>query len=87
MDRYIGQTVVCVGNIHQTIVDCFVLEAFREYRDNLREHIMSDDSDRPCVAEGNIAGAGLSCILGPFIIFGFQCFLNLFVLHSINVET
>ena len=38
MDRYIGQTVVCVGNIHQTIVDCFVLEAFREYRDDSREH-------------------------------------------------
>ena len=38
MDRYIGQTVVCGGNIHQTIVDCFVLEAFREYRDDLRDH-------------------------------------------------
>ena len=44
MDRYIGQTVVCVGNIHQTIVDCFVLEACREYRDNLRDN-MSDNSD------------------------------------------
>ena len=32
MDRYIGQTVLCVGNIHQTIVDCSVLEASREYQ-------------------------------------------------------
>ena len=38
------------------ILDCFVLEAFREYRDDLRDH-MSDNSDRPCVADDNTAGA------------------------------
>ena len=38
VDHYIGQTVLCVGNINQTIVDCSVLEAFREYRDDLRDH-------------------------------------------------
>ena len=43
VDRCIGQNVLCVGNVHQTIVDCFVLEAFREYRDDLRDHIMSDN--------------------------------------------
>ena len=47
VDRYIGQTVVYVGNIHQTIVDCFVLEAFREYRDNLREHMSDNTQNRP----------------------------------------
>ena len=45
VDRYIGQTVLCVGNIHQTIVDCFVLEALREYRDDLRDH-MSDNTQK-----------------------------------------
>ena len=43
VDRYIGQTFLCVVNIHRTIVDCFVLEAFREYRDDLRDH-MSDNT-------------------------------------------
>ena len=47
MDRYIGQTVVCVGNIHETIVDCFVLEALREYRDESREHMSDDTQNRP----------------------------------------
>ena len=47
MDRYIGQTVLCVGNIHQTIVDCFVLEAFREYRDDLRDHMSDNTQKRP----------------------------------------
>ena len=39
VDRCIGHNLLCVGNVHQTIVDCFVLEAFREYRDDLRDHI------------------------------------------------
>ena len=39
VNRCIGQDVLCVGNVHQTIVDCFVLEAFREYRDDLRDHV------------------------------------------------
>ena len=47
VDRYIGQTVVCVGNIHQTIVDCFVLEAFREYCDDLRDHMSDNTQNRP----------------------------------------
>ena len=33
---------MCGKSVHQTIVDCFVLEAFREYRDDLRDH-MSDN--------------------------------------------
>ena len=39
VDRCIGQKILCVGNVHQTIVDCFVLEAFREYRDDLRDRM------------------------------------------------
>ena len=35
VDRCVGQNVLCVGNVHQTIVDCFVLEAFREYRETI----------------------------------------------------
>ena len=50
VDRYIGQTVLWVGNIHQTIVDCFVLEAFREYRDDLRDH-MSDNTQNRAKSE------------------------------------
>ena len=37
-DRCTGQKVLCAGNVHQTIVDCFVLEAFREHRDDLRDY-------------------------------------------------
>ena len=47
VDRYIGQTVVCVGNIRQIIVDCFVLDAFREYRDDLRDHMSDNNQNRP----------------------------------------
>ena len=48
VDRCIGQTVLCVGNVHQTIAGCFVLEAFREYRDDLRDHNISDNTqNRP----------------------------------------
>ena len=36
-----------VGNIHQTIVDCFVLEAFREYREDLRDHMSDNTQNRP----------------------------------------
>ena len=43
---FIGQNVLCVGNIHQTIVDCFVLEAFREYRDDLRDHMSDNTKNR-----------------------------------------
>ena len=52
VDRYIGQTVLCVGNIHQTIVDCFELEAFREYRDDLRDH-MSDSTQETKIRNKN----------------------------------
>ena len=37
----------CVENINQTIVDCFVLEAFREYRDDLRDHMSDNTQKRP----------------------------------------
>ena len=47
MDRCIGKNVLCVGNVHQTIVDCFVLEAFREYRDDLRDHMSDNTQKRP----------------------------------------
>ena len=47
MDRYIGQAVLCVGNIHQTIVDCSVLEVFREYRDDMRDHMSDNTQNRP----------------------------------------
>ena len=30
-----------------TIVDCFVLEAFREYRDDLRDHMSDNTQNRP----------------------------------------
>ena len=46
MDRCIGQNVLCVGNVRQTIVDCFVLEAFREYRDDLRDHVSENTQNR-----------------------------------------
>ena len=39
--------VLCVGNIHQTIVDCFVLKAFREYRNDLRDHMSDNTQNRP----------------------------------------
>ena len=35
------------GKYHQTIVDCFVLEAFREYRDDLRDHMSDNTQNRP----------------------------------------
>ena len=55
VDRYIGQTVLCVGNIHQTIVDCSVLEAFREYRDDLRDHMSDNTQNRPKSELGKIS--------------------------------
>ena len=45
VDRCIGQNVLYVGNVHQTSVDCFVLQAFREYRDDLRDHV-SDNTQK-----------------------------------------
>ena len=47
VDRCIGQNVLCVGNVRQTIVDCFVLEAFREYCDDLRDHMGDNTQNRP----------------------------------------
>ena len=47
VNRCIGQNVLCVGNVQQTIVDCFVLEAFREYRDDLRDHMSDNTQNRP----------------------------------------
>ena len=47
MNRCIGQNVLCVGNVQQTILDCFVLEAFREYRDDLRDHMSDNTQNRP----------------------------------------
>ena len=47
MNRYIEQNVLCVGNVQLTIVDCFVSEAFREYHDDLRDHISDNTINRP----------------------------------------
>ena len=47
VDRCIGQNVLCVGKVHQTIVDCFVFEAFRQYRDDLRDHMSDNTQNRP----------------------------------------
>ena len=44
---HIMSMVVCVGNIHQTIVDCFMLEACREYREDLRDHMSDNTQNRP----------------------------------------
>ena len=55
VDRYIGQTVLFVGTIHQTIVDCSVLEAFREYRDDLRDHMSDNTQNRPKSERGKIS--------------------------------
>ena len=58
VDRCIGQNVLCVGNVRQIIVACFVLEAFREYRDDLQDHMGNNTQNRPksennVVAEAN----------------------------------
>ena len=50
VDRCIGQNVLCVGSVHQTIVDCTVFEAFREYRDDLRDH-MGDNTQKRSKSE------------------------------------
>ena len=42
-----------VGNVHQIIVDCFVLEAFREYRDDLRDHM---DNTQETKIRNNVVG-------------------------------
>ena len=47
--------LLCVENIHQTIVDCSVLEAFREYRDDLRDHMSDNTQNRPKSELGKIA--------------------------------
>ena len=56
MDRCIGHNVLRVGNVHQTIVDCFVFEAFREYRDDLRDH-MGDNIQETKIRNNVVANA------------------------------
>ena len=56
MDRCIGQNVLCAGNVHQTSVDCFVFEAFREYRDDLRDH-MGDNTQETKIGNNVVAKA------------------------------